>query len=345
MKKIQKYLFAVLAFLLAPIQVYVQRNFLLGLTGRDVHIDTPLSNIAIEAFANGDYVATKLFPVVGVQKQSDLYYTITKDQWLRLPTSTLRAPKTTPRRVEFAVSSNGYFAHNYALAGENSFEALANADNPVQLRARTVRMVMDTLLRDLEQRVTNLVTSISNIGSGVVLSGANLWSNYLSSDPIADVTTGHAFIRATTGIVPNTAVMDFDTYQVVRRHPLLLDMYKYTQGGMLQDAELKALFKVSNLHISSGIKNTANEGAAATMANIWGNNFLLAYVDPAAAGMQTKTMGLGFRWSPPEVGAGMQAKVYNDPDPGKKVEVVEVGYYQDEKIVAANLAYAITTTL
>ena len=41
----------------------------------------------------------------------------------------------------------------------------------------------------------------------------------------------------------------------------------------------------------------------------------------------------------------MQASVYMDPDPGKKSEIVEVGYYQDEKIVARDLAYLIGATL
>jgi hypothetical protein len=36
-----------------------------------------------------------------------------------------------------------------------------------------------------------------------------------------------------TGLVANTAVMDWDTLQVLRRHPVLLDMYKYTSGVLL----------------------------------------------------------------------------------------------------------------
>ena len=93
------------------------------------------------------------------------------------------------------------------------------------------------------------------------------------------------------------------------------------------------------------IRNTAAEGQTATMVNIWGSNALLCYVDPGEPSLQTVTFGLGFRWESPDLPAPMVARVYNDPDPGKKVELTEVGYYQDEKIVARDLAYLVSTTL
>ena len=331
--------------LLASLALYAQSCLAANLTGRDVHIDTPLSNIAVQAFSSGNFVGPSLFPVVPVQKQSDGYYIITKNTWLRTPSSTLRAPKTAPRRIEFDVSTDTYFATNYALAGENAHEALANADSPIALRARTTRLVVETLMRDMEQRIANKVTSITNIGSGVLLTGANKWSDYLSSDPVSDITTGHAFIRQNTGVKANTLLLDEDTSQIVRRHPVLLDMYKYTQGGLLNDAELLEVFKVRRLLISDAIRNAALENGTASIVNIWGNNALLCYVDPAAPSLQTVTFGLGFRWQSPDLPAPMAARVYNDPDPGKKVELTEVGYYQDEKIVAQQLAYLVGNTL
>ena len=337
----KRYIFLIIAVLAG----YAHKALAMHLTTRDVHIDTPLSNICVEAFRTGNFVAPTLFPIVPVMKQSDIYYTVTKNSWLRNPGSTLRSPKTAPRRVEFDVSSDTYFAHNYALAGENAHEVLANADNPIMLRQRTARKVVEDLMRDMEVRIANKVTSITNIGSGVLLTGANKWSDYLASDPISDISTGAAFIRSNTGIIPNTLLLDWDTMQIVRRHPVLLDMYKYTQGGFVNDAELREVFKVGRIIVSDAIRNAALEGATASIVNIWGNNALLCYVDPAAPSVQTATFGLGFRWNAPELPAPMVARVYDDPDPGKKVEITEVGYYQDEKIVARELSYLVGNTL
>lgn len=312
--------------------------------GRGAHIDVPLSNLVIAAFqGTEDFVGPRLFPIVPVDKQSDKYYIIDPDSWLRIP-DTKRSPKTRPNRINWKVSSDSYFADNWALAGENALEDLANADAALRLRENTTRVVTEGLLRDLEDRIARLVTSVSNVGSGVLLIGANKWNDFVSSDPIADVTTAHAFIRQKTGVVANTLVIDEDTYQIVRRHPVLLDLYKHTAGGLITDEQLRAVFQVDQVWRARGIKNNAVEAATASMTNIWGNAALLARVQPGIA-PQTITFGLGFRWTPEGFPGPMAVERYNDPDPGKKSEIVQAAYYQDEKVVAKDLAYLIKDTL
>jgi len=324
--------------------MYIRKYAASTATGRDAHFDGPLSNLAIKAFQGRDgFIAQQLMPIVPVGKQSDKYYIIDKDSWLLIP-DTRRAPKTSPKRVEFKVSSESYFCDNYALAGENAKEDLANADMAIQLRKNAVDVVMDALLRDYEVRVANAVTSLTNLGSGVSLTGTAKWSDYSNSDPIADVTTGHATIRQNTGLTANTLVIDEDTLAILIRHSLLLDMYKYTSGGQLKMDQLKDAFRVDNILVGRGVKNNAREGATASITNIWGNNAILARVSPGV-GLQTETFGLSFRWTPANMPAPMQVRKYDDADPGKAVEVVDVGYYQDEKVVASALAYGISGTL
>lgn len=313
-------------------------------SGRDAHLDVPLSNLAIKAFAGtADYIAQKLFPIVPVDKQSDKYYIIDKDSWLRIGFSK-RSPKSSPRRLNFKVSSDSYFADNYALAGDNAKEDLANADTAIRLRQNTTDFVTNMLLRDYEDRVARLVTSGTNLGSYVALSGTAKWNDYTNSDPMSDVTTGHAFIRQNTGMKANTLVIDEDTIAVVRRHPVMLDLFKYTAGGMVTEAQLKEVFDVQSILVGKGIKNNALENATSSITNIWGNNALLCYIQPGVS-LETTTCGLTFRWSPTGLPLPMQVLRYDDADPGKKVEIVEVGMYQSEKIVARELIFGILNTL
>lgn len=312
--------------------------------GKDAHHDTPLANVAIKAFQGTDeFIAQKLSPIVPVTKQNDRYYIIDPDAWLRIA-ETLRAPMTSPRDVDFEVSSDGYFCNNYALKTKNSLEDLANADNAIQLRENSAALVTEMLLRDYENRVASMVTSGSNLGSYVSLSGASKWTDYASSDPVADVRTGHSFIRGKTGLVANTLVADFDTLEILRSHPVLMDMYKYTQGGLVTDEQIKSAFKVQQILIGKGVKNNAHRAATASITNIWGNNAILAHVKPGL-NMKTATFSLTFRWTPAGAPRPMQAFRYKDPDPGKFAEIVQVGMYQDEKIVAKDLSYGILSTI
>lgn len=312
-------------------------------TGRSLHIDTPLSNLAVKAFDSGmGFIADQVFPVVGVGKQSNIYYTISKEAFLRQH-DTKRAPKTKANVIEFDVSSGKYFCDNYALGTETALEDLDNADNAIQLRENNNSLILTGLARDKEIRVANMVTSISNVGSGNALSTA--WSDFVSSDPIADVTTGHAFIRQNTGIVANTGIIDEDTLSVIRRHPALLDMFKYTSGGELTDAQLMQVFKIKKLLVGTGIKENSVEGGTSSITNIWGNNFVLAHIAPAQ-GLKTATFGLGMRWIPAGFPAAMQVTRQRFAGAGTaNIEAQEASYYSDEKIVASQLAYAITGTL
>lgn len=317
------------------------------LTGADIHVDTPLSNLAVAAFDLGDesFIADQIFPAIPVGKESDKYYVIEKDAFLRIP-STLRARRTAAKRVEFTVSSNSYFANNYALAAENALEDLINQDMALQIRQNSVKLVVTNLRRDQENRVAGLITSITNIGSGVQLTGTNKWSNN-NSDPIADVTTAHAFIRSRTGgLSANTGVIDEDTLAIVRRHPLLLDMYKYTSGGEVTDEQLRAVFKVGRLLVGKGMKENMPEGSTtSSITNLWGNNLLLIHTGKAT-GLQTQTLGLRFQWRNPIFPANFAVATSIENKAGqKKVEILEAGYFQDEKIVAGDLAYCIQNTL
>jgi len=308
-------------------------------SGRDAHHDVPLSNLTIAGFAKTaelqGFIAQDIMPMIPVPKQSNRYYVIDPDSWLRI-SDTRRSPKTRPNRIEFRVSSDAYFADNYALAGELAKEDLANADMALQLRENTAQMALQGLLQDLEVRVANLVTSATNCGSGVTVSSK--WSDLTNSNPLVDVTTAHAFIRSTTGIVANTLVVDEDTHQVLRRHSKILELYKYTSGGLLDDSQIAAAMGVQRYIHGRAIRNNAVEQQAASLTNVWGNNALLCYVAPGV-GLQTATFGMQIRWTPEGIAAPFAVFRYDDPDPGKKTEIVECSYYQDEKIVAKNLGY------
>ena len=61
------------------------------------HIDVPMSNMAVKAFQGaGDFIGEHVFPVIPVEKQSDGYYVIDKDSWLRVPDTSRRSEE---RRV------------------------------------------------------------------------------------------------------------------------------------------------------------------------------------------------------------------------------------------------------
>lgn len=316
------------------------------ISGKDVHHDVPLGNFAVRAFQSAEeYVAPRLVPPVRVEHETDRYYIIDPNTWL-VTANDLRGRREAPRQIEWKVSSDAYAVQHRVLRGGLAKEDIANADAAIRLRQNTARHVSEALARTFEDRVASFVTSISNVGSGVSLAGGDKWSDLLNSDPISAVNTGHAFSENRVGLHLNTMVIDKDTYRIARRHPMILDQLgiKFTTGGFATDAQLKEAFEVENLWVARGIVNR-NPGGTSSIVNIWGNNVLLAYVDPNPQGVEVTTFMVGFRWQPEDFPAPFQAVTYDDPDPGRRTEYVEVGYFQDEKRVARDLSYLIAATL
>lgn len=325
----------------------LRRAYAASASGVDVHADRPLSNIAIRAFRNGDegLIGNDVMPAVPVGNQSNTYWRIEKDAYRRTP-PTARSPGEKANRISFSVSSDQYFAKNFALASEIPLEDLANGDTAVGVRGNHTTLITTDLLLDQEVRIANLVTSISNVGSGVQLTGAAKWTDEVNSDPISDVNTAAAFMRQQTGLLPNTAIMDWDTFQIARRHPGLLDYFKRVDGGELTEQQVATLFHVGRLLIGQGVVQNelpVRDGATLTMSvtNVWGNNVVLAHIQPGR-GTQTRTAALRFQWQPSNFPTpfAVQRSVINQAG-SEHVEVQEAMYFQAEKIIAPDLMYVI----
>jgi len=321
----------------------------MGFTTGDLHIDTPLSNLVI-GYEPVNTIVQNIFPEVSVSKQSDKYYTWNKGDFFRVPASTLRAEKTKGKSVVFNVSSDSYFADNYALVHEEAFETMGNADQILKSREKRVRGLKNLLMLDWENRVGSQISSGSNVGSFTTLSGTDQWSDKANSDPIGDVEVGRQAIRSTTGILPNLAIIPELVMSQLIQHPDLIDRVKYTgendRPGQVTMRALAALFQVDRILVPQSIINTGEEGQSDSFSDVWGKNVVLAYVTngPDPDGVDP-SLGYTFRWNAPELQSlPFVAEIWNDPD-GGNFENRRVMTYQDEKITAPELGYVIDSAV
>ena len=99
-------------------------------TGRDLHIDRMLTNIAINFRPTG-MVADMIAPIVVVEKERDIYPVFSQAEMYAVEDA-LRSRGTEARKITRSVSSAGYEVKNYALARDLYIEDLANMDAAIQ---------------------------------------------------------------------------------------------------------------------------------------------------------------------------------------------------------------------
>lgn len=265
-------------------------------TGSDVHVDTALSEIAI-AYKTKDFIADQVFPLVDVDKQSDKYYVWDKGSWLSNQVEK-RTPGDTYPEGRIKLSTDEFYCDIYHLGYAIPDEDVKNADQAVQLEQTGAEWLAHQFMQKREIELASAIMG-NSIWDNDLDGGTDFtkWDDYDNSDPIDDIDTYCDTIQQNTGVRPNTLVMGRQVFSKLRRHPLLLDIFKYTGRGILTIDQVKDALDVEMLLVGGAIQRTSNEGAAtAVQSFIWGKDALLLYVPPRPA-LREPSAGYTFVWN------------------------------------------------
>ena len=308
-------------------------------TGRDLHIDVLLSNVAI-GYMEEQTIAGTIAPVVTVGKQSDAYAVYSRADAMRIE-DTKRAPGDEANKITRTISSDTYYAQNYALKYPVTIEDRENAD-PIH-RQNIINdgaaYVTRKLALDWEDRVSTLVNNTSNVGSSAAV--ASEWDAAASSDPLGDMNTALDNIQDLTGARGNKIVMGLAAWRSLRRNDQILNRLFGTNngGGYATRQQVASLLEIDELLVGGAYKNSGNEAQAESLVNIWGDNVLALY-SPNAPSRDAPSYMYSFRWASGGL-PNMQAERHPF-DSRTKSEEVEVGYYQDEKITGQEYSFLLT---
>lgn len=307
-------------------------------TGRDLHIDVPLSNVVVGRRPEG-FIADELLPVTMVTKQSNVYYKYRHLEWFRDEDRnlTLRAPGTEAKKVHITVTSDTYFAPNYALGTDWPVEDEVNADEVLQWAESQALHLTDKLLLDYERRIAGLLVTTTSVGT--VSTIASVWSDPVNSTPFFDLNDKLENFRQRTGKSANTLIIPEQVASKLRGNTQIRDILFGDRGGLASAEQLASLFpSVTKVLIPASQVNTSAEAdpQTGTLANIWGDNVYLAHVN-LLSGRFTDTWLNAFRWTSPQLGQPF-AVIRHPFDTKKRIFELEVSYYQAEKIVSSDLA-------
>lgn len=314
--------------------------------GRDLHIDQPLSNIMLGRRPEG-YIADQLLPIIPVSKQSNIYRKSNyREAMLYTPDLTRRAKGAESREVYFSVSSDTYFAQNYALGGRVYDEDLVNEDDAIASRENVAGHVTDMLLIDYEARVAALANLSTSVGT--TTSVLTPWSNTTGSRPFDDLATLIELFRVTTMKRPNLMIIPEQIATYLRRSDQFRDLLYGDKGGIVSEAQIASLLKIGKVLVPEIMVNTTGvyetKIGSGTITPVWPNKVFLAYVANVNAKKQEDTWLTAFRWTDPSFGVPFAIRVF-DHEAKKRSQKLEAAYYQQEKVIASDLGIAINSVI
>ncbi len=254
-------------------------------TVRDVRPVDPVTTALSIGFKNENFLWDQIAPVATVTEKSATYFIYDRDFWFRRQEGAERAAEGPYTRVGYEVSTGTYNAIEYGFEKPLGDVTGAASQTPESLASQDISFLTNLIQLELEKLAADAYFVTGVWGTSNTLAGANQWSDYAASDPIADIDTARRTIKRNTGSSPNSMFVGLLGWEKLKEHPLILDKYKHTQTGIMTPALVAAVFDIPELVVGDQIENTAAEGATYVGADIWTDNALLLVKNAPALGV------------------------------------------------------------
>jgi hypothetical protein len=270
----------------------------------EAHVDRALTNMSVAYLQDASaFIADKVFPIVPVKRQSDIYYQYNKGDFMR-DEAQVRGAATESAGGDYGVEAQDpYFCRKHAFHKDVTEEERANYDEPLNADQDASDFVSQKMLirREMEWTTKFFKTGIwgREIKGGAAADVATdtvVYFNQATSDPIRVVTAAGIKMAAETGYKPNTLVLSPYVFNALKNHEDILDRIKYTQKGIVTTDLLATLFEVDRVFVAWGVVNGAAKGATDSVDFIVGKHMLLCYSNPKPA-LRKPSAGYIFAWT------------------------------------------------
>lgn len=307
----------------------------------DVHINAALTTVSLAYMQNAsNFIASQVFPVVPVQKQSDLIWNFEPEQFNK-NLLRKRAPSTEAAIAGMQASTVPYYAHVWALGSDIADQTRANTDSAWNLDRQYTEFLTNSALisRELNFISTFLVPGIwgTNWTGVAATPGTNQilqWDNPAST-PIEDIRTGARLIQRRTGFRPNKLVLGRKTFDILVDHPDIVDRVKYGQtpnGAALVNMQaLAALFEVDRVIVANAVENVNG-----TTDFVFDNGALLVY-SPDNAAPQMPAAGLTYSWTGYTGANGVGGRIFKFRMDHLRSDRIEIELAYDQRVTGASL--------
>lgn len=308
-------------------------------TSRDVHVDQMLTNASI-AYKNASYIADEAFPLLPVQKQSNIIPFYDQSYWFR-DEAKMASPGSEIAIADYAVdTTNTYWCYRHRLGRLIFDEIRDNADAPFNLEREASEFLVDKLMlrREVQFVNTQFITGTWTTDKDGTTDFVK-WSDYAGSSPVVDVTTYKDTVEGLIGREPNKMIVGKQVHIQLKNHPDLIDLIKYTQRGQITADLIASLLEVERYLVGRAIYTTTKEGtaeASVSYSRVWGKNALLLYTPPSPS-LMTPTAGYTIVWQ--RVAGANQYMQRFRRDEQEADLLVANSYFQQKRLVAAAGAF------
>lgn len=258
------------------------------LTVGDMHVNRPLTDMAIAAFQKDANFIAREAPFIRSLTRSNQYFIFDRGDFNRIEVEQ-RAPASRAKRGGYSLSTETFTAVRYSLAHEIPDEIENNYDVPLDPEGDGIRYLSQNMNMFREDNLASIIFAASwgtNLTgtTGTPAAGTFKQWDQTGSTPIEDIRRQKTVVQKATSYMPNEIWMGQEVWDVLVDHPSVIDRMKANGSGQgarsaVSKQAMAELLGVDVIRVSGAIKNTANEGQTASHSFMFGKSLLLCYLN------------------------------------------------------------------
>lgn len=296
------------------------------------------------------YVGTQVLPVVDVGLQSDNPGKMPVEQLLFIAETARNSGAGYNRgswkfeRWTYATEEHGW-EEPVDDRDAKRYKELFDAEMVATARA------FGAVMRNHETRVANAVFNASTwTGGSLTTAITNEWDDFANAVPVTDVESAIQKVYDASGLKANALVINWKVFRNLRQCTQIQDLLSASGAGEKIAAkhigieQLKAVFDLEHVIVAGASKNTAAEGAAASISQIWSSEYAMVCRVSNSADMRDPCIGRTFHWS--DDGSAIGGLIEQYREEAIRSDVIRVRHETDEVIMypqAGHLLSNVTT--
>jgi hypothetical protein len=317
-------------------------------------IDPVLTNL-IQGYKLAGTVIDKVFYRLPV----DIYFgRVPKmgGEHLRLQNSVAIGRAATPEMTYSVTATDSYEIIDHRLKTWSSRQDWVQFGGQTRAIEMVNYMLADNLLLGREYAFAKAMQDVTVITQNSAPTYG--WDDNTNSTPLSDAAYARAQVKAGCGYPPNTAIMSWEVYNVLRSSKQLLNYALAFYGisgasafgsGLLNDNQLALVLGVDRIMVGGAMYNTAEGGQTQSLSSVWGKNCIFAYINPSPnPNMAQQSLGYSFVPSASSLEGGYETYAYTMPEyalpPMEGLNVYQ-GRMYDDHILDAKCAYLYTAVI
>lgn len=313
------------------------------------HIDRALGNISV-AYMQGEenFIADKVFPIINVTKQSDVYFVYSKADMLRDEVQERGRGAESAGGDWNAEIADPYHCRKYAYHYDITQEERVNYDKPLDVDRDTTEWLAQKMLLKREMDFSNKFFKKGVWGKDIVADGTTIKKfSDPTSDPVSFINEQMLYMAEQSARKPNFAIMSPDVLYALKNHDAILDRIKYTQKGIVTLDLIASLFELEKIFVPWAVVNAGPQTPGyeenADMSFIYKGSMLLGF-RASRPSLKTPTAGYIFAWTGLEGASSYGSRMVRIrmDQLGLGTERLEMEMAYDQKVICKDMGIFIS---